>query len=406
MQARDRVLSALEHGEPERIPVDLSGHRSSGISALLYPRLRRFLGLPEVPVRVYDLIQQLAVVDDDVLDLFGVDTIELGRGFAQSEEDWIDWVLPDGSPCLVPNWCRPEREENRWVLLSRSGRVVGQMPDGTLYFNQCYFPFADEEEDLTDLERVLDESVWHLAAPPPGPVLDAQLREGASRLRESTDRAILGLFGGSLYETGQMLYRNDGFLLLLAGEPLRAHRFLDHLTEYHLERLDRYLSIVGPFIDVIVFTDDLGMQTGLQISPEMYREFFKSRHGALCERVRKSTDLKVMLHSCGGIRELLPDLIDLGLDAINPVQISCPGMDARELKSEFGRAIAFWGGGCELGHTLHSKSPEELARHVRERVEILSPEGGFVFQAEHNILSDVPPENVVAIFEAVAGLSR
>jgi len=152
MNSRERILTALNHREPDRVPIDLSGHRSSGISAILYPKLRAFLGLPPRPVRVYDPIQQLAIVDEDMLDLFGVDTIELGRGFALNEKDWVDWVLPDGSPCKMSVWAFPEREENRWVLRSKSGKVIAQMPDGALYFEQTYYPFFEEE----NLEKLLE----------------------------------------------------------------------------------------------------------------------------------------------------------------------------------------------------------------------------------------------------------
>ena len=164
MTSRERILAALNHEEPDRIPVDLSGHRSSGISAILYPQLRSFLGLPQKPVRVYDLIQQLAIVDEDVLEIFGVDTIELGRGFALEEEDWSGWVLPDGTPCLVPAWFVPEREEDRWVLRAKSGREIAIMPDGALYFEQTYYPFCDGEEDLNAIEAAFDEGMWTAVA--------------------------------------------------------------------------------------------------------------------------------------------------------------------------------------------------------------------------------------------------
>ena len=134
MTPRERVLAALEHKETDRVPVDLSGHRSSGIAAIAYPKLREYLGLPPKPIRVYDIIQQLAVVDEDVLERFGIDTIELGRGFAQEEQSWQPWILPDGTACFVPAWTRLEREDKRWIIRSDSGRILAHMPDGSLYF--------------------------------------------------------------------------------------------------------------------------------------------------------------------------------------------------------------------------------------------------------------------------------
>ena len=271
MDHRSRVLVALNHGSPDRVPIDLGGHRSSGIAAVAYARLRDFLGLDARPIRVYDIQQQLAVLDDDVLNRFDVDTIELGRGFALDDAAWRDWVLPDGTPCQVPCWLDLHREAAAWVLRGPSGRVSGRMPDGALYFETAYFPYADAEPDLDLLPEVMAECMW-AAAGPPGPLVegpggDDRLVEGAKRLRARTDRAIIGLFGGNLMEWGQYLYRNDNFLALLAAEPAQAHAVLERLTEIHMRNLEHYLGLVGPYIDVVLFGDDLGMQTGPQISP-------------------------------------------------------------------------------------------------------------------------------------------
>ncbi len=209
MTSRERILAALNHQQPDRVPIDFGGHRSSGIAAIAYRKLRDALGLQPKPIRVYDPIQQLAIVDDDVLERFAVDTIELGRGFAQEDEHWADWTLPDGSPCQMPVWALPEREEGRWVMKSQSGRIVGQMPDGAIYFEQTCWPFF-EEDDLSRLEEAMSETMWIAMRTPPGPLVtgkfgDDAMVEGAQRLRQRTDRAILALFGGNLLEIGQFL---------------------------------------------------------------------------------------------------------------------------------------------------------------------------------------------------------
>jgi uroporphyrinogen decarboxylase len=399
MTSRERVLAALEHREPARAPVDLSGHRSSGIAALAYPKLRQALGLPPAPIHVYDVVQQLAVVDEDVLDRFGVDTIEMGRGFALQETDWIPWTLPNGMECFVPAWTPIERQERRWVIRAPNGKILAHMPDGALYFEQTYFPMAEAGGPRT-VREALDQTMWTAIASPPGPVDSQALRKGARQLRARTSRAIIGLFGGNLFEIGQFCYRNDLFMMMLAAEPEKTHAFLDELMEIHLEKLERFLATVGPYIDIILFGDDLGMQTGPMISPRMYREFFKPRHRLLWNRAKELAPVKVMLHCCGGVRELLPDLIEAGLDAINPVQISCRGMDAGELKAEFGRDITFWGGGCDTRDVLINATPAQVAEHVKRQVEILRPGGGFVFQQVHNILANVPPENIIAMLDA------
>jgi uroporphyrinogen decarboxylase len=416
MSSRERVLRAFTHRDPDRVPLDFSGHRSSGIAALSYGPLRAHLGLSKRLVRVYDPIQQLAVVDDDVLERFGVDTVEMGRAFSDSPRDWQEWKLPDGTPCLMPAWVGLKREEGQWVMRSPSGTLLGRMPDGALYFEQVNFPFLDGD-DSAPIPRAFDECMWTASstAAPPGPAeSDRQRADGARRLRASTERAIIGLFGGNLLEVGQFLYRNDNFFMLLAGEPERAEAFLDRVVEHHLESLRSFLAAVGDSIDIIVFGDDLGMQTGPQISPDMYRRFFKPRHALLWKTAKELAPsgrggepgrppLRVMLHSCGSIRALLPDLIDAGLEAVNPVQVSTSGMEAAALKRDFGRDIVLWGGGCDTQSVLRTATPAQVRAHVRAQVAALAPGGGFVFQQVHNILAQVPPENIAAMFEAVRG---
>jgi uroporphyrinogen decarboxylase len=398
---RARTLAALNHQASDRFPVDLSAHRSSGISAILYPRLRAALGLSARPVRVYDPVQQLAIVDEDVLDRLDIDTIELGRGFCQEDEWWRDWELPDGSPCQLPRWVDPVRSADGGWALTREGRRLGRMPAGALHFDQTYWPRLGEPE--LPLEESFASSMWHVyGAPPPAGLSDVELAAGARRLRASSDRCIVALFGGNLLETGQMLYRMDEFLMLLGAEPARAHEFLDQLVERHLARLERFLGAVGPSIDVIVFGDDLGAQNGPQISPRMYREFFQPRHAALWRRARQLAPVKVMLHCCGAVRPLLPLLIEAGLDAINPVQINCRGMEAEALKRDFGSDLTFWGGGCDTQRMLPSATPGEVRAHVLEQCRKLAPGGGFVFQQVHNIMANVPVENVLAMYAAAA----
>jgi uroporphyrinogen decarboxylase len=172
--------------------------------------------------------------------------------------------------------------------------------------------------------------------------------------------------------------------------------------EIHLRNLDGFLTAVASHIDVILFGDDLGMQSGPQMSPAMYREYFQPRERAMWQIVKqRAPHLKIMLHCCGGVRELLPGLIDAGLEAINPVQVTCRGMEPAGLKRDFGDRLTFWGGGCDTRDVLIKGTPAQVNEHVRKQVEILRPGGGFIFQQVHNILADVPPANVVAMYDAV-----
>jgi uroporphyrinogen decarboxylase len=411
MTSRERVLAALNHTEPDRIPIDLGAHRSSGIAAIAYHHLRKHLGLPEKSIRVYDMVQQLAIVDEDVLDLFGVDCIEMGRGFLLEDSDWKPWVLPDGTPCEIPGYIQLEPQGEHWLLMDAEGNDVGILKKGSLYFEQTRFPLMErgiENDHFEDLEEMLGRQMWSAIAHPGGHLkMDEsglkELAAGAKALRESTDRAIVGLFGGNMFEIPQMLYRMDNYLLATGMYPDKVAELSEKLYQIHLKNLELWMSAVGPYIDVVLFGDDLGGQQGPLIGPEAYREYYKPYHKKLWGRARELADVKVQLHCCGGIYELIEDLIDAGLDAFNPVQISCRGMDPAILKTEFGDRITFWGGGCDTQRILPMSTAEEVASHVQEMTSILSPGGGFIFQQVHNILANVAPENVVAMMEAIHG---
>ncbi len=412
MNSRERVMAAVDHRETDRVPIDLGGHRSSGIMAVAYDKLKKHLGITSGDIYVYDFVQQLAIVEEPVLDRFGVDTIELGRGFDRDPDHWRDWVLPDGTPCKIPATIQPVEVDGDWHIYHEDGTLIAIQKAGSLYFEQTCWPLADSEDEVFgDLETPQEKVMWSVLRSPPTTIdYDEEglwaLEEGARALRASTDRAIIGLFGGNLLEMGQFLFRNDNFFLLLAAESERAHRFLDSLVELHLQNLERFLSAVGPHIDIIMFGDDLGMQTGPQISPSMYKEFFKPRQRLMWQRAKELADVKVMLHSCGGIYPFLGDMIDVGLDIIQPVQISAQGMDPERLKREFGQDICLWGGGCDTQQVLPNGESDEISEHVRRNIDILFPDGGFVFQQVHNIMADVPPENVVAMLDAVRAYGK
>jgi len=405
--SRERVMKAVAHQEPDRVPVDFSGHRSSGIMAIAYNKLKQHLGIASGDIYVYDFVQQLAIVEPAVLERFNVDVVEMGRGFALKLEDWRDWVLPDGTPCKIPAFIQPAKVGDDWQILDPDGALIAIQKEGSLYFEQTCFPWLEDGgDDFSDLEAAMDKVMWATLGAPPAPIGfdDAgliQLAEGAKRLRGSSDRAIIGLFGGNLMEWGQFLFRMDNFLMRLAMEPARMHSFLDKLTDMHLANLEKFLSAVGPYIDIIMFGDDLGMQRGPQISPKMYHEMFFPRHRAMWMRAKELADVKVMLHSCGSIAPFIPDFIEAGLDILQPIQTSARSMEAVALKQEYGRDLCLWGGGCDTQHVLPRGTPDDVVAEVSRQVTALAPGGGFVFQQVHNIMADVSPQNVVAMLDAV-----
>ena len=409
MSSRARVLQSLECREPDRVAVDFGGHRSSGISALAYAELKREMGITSGDVYVYDVVQQLAVVEEPVLDALGIDVVEMGRGFLLEDSEWQDWQLPDGTPCKLPGYVRVERRGEEWHLLDTEGTDLAVMKPGCLYFEQVHFPWLGRDVEKGDsalLEEVLPDTMW-TGVPSPAAHLpfDAagldELRRGAERFRSRTDRAIVGLFGGNMFEIPQFLYRIDGYLESVAAAPEACLELSERLCEIHLQNLEKWLAAVGPSIDIVVFGDDLGGQNGPMISPDTYRRLYKPFHARLWHRAKELADVKVLLHSCGGIEPLLEDLIEAGTDAVNPVQTTSVGMEPRRLKDTYGGRLTLWGGGCDTRRVLPAASPGEVRRHVEEQLEILAPGGGFVFQQVHNILADVPPANVLAMFDAV-----
>ena len=409
MTSRERVMAALEHRQPDVPPVDFGGHRSSGIMAIAYSQLKKLLGISTGAIYVYDIIQQLAVVEDPVLDAFGVDTVEMGRGFLIDDDEWMDWVLPDGTPCKVPAFLNLEKRGEDWHLLSENGLSLGVQRKGCLYFEQTHFPLMErgiEGDSFDDLDEQFAQAMW-TAIPTPGAHLPmnqrglAELAAGAKSLRERTDRAIIGLFGGNLFEVPTFLYRIDNYLAEMAAHPKDVERLSEALSARYLTKLESWLGAVGPYIDIVLFGDDLGGQTGPLMSPQMYRRFYKPWHSKMWARAKELADVKVMLHCCGGVEPLLDDLIEAGLDAINPVQITSRDMDARHLKERFGDRLTLWGGGCDTRNVLPEGSPDEVRAHVRRQVSTLNPGGGFVFQQVHNIMAGVPAMNIVAMFDAV-----
>lgn len=390
MNSRERVLMALAHREPDRVPIDFGGMRSTGIMALAYAPLRRRLGLEDGPVYVYDVGQQLAVIEEPVRRRFGVDVVPLDY---DALGPWQPYTLPDGTPAWLPAHYRIERDADGFqYLLDDDGRRVSAMPPDGFYFDAIYRPLANATT-VDDLKAYkwsgrTDEEL-------------ARLREEARRLYENTDYAIMGAFGGNILESGQGLRGWEQFMLDLAYGGIFLETFLELLTENHLRNLERYLNAVGEYIQIIQMGDDLGTQRGPQLSVEMYRRWIKPYHQRIYRWVHEHyPHIYVFLHSCGGIYELIPDLIDEGVQILNPVQTSAYGMDPVRLKREFGRDLVFWGGGCETQTTLPRGTPDEVRRQVRERLEIFAPGGGYVFNQIHNVQHGVPPENVVAMFEA------
>ena len=408
MTSRERILTAIQHREPDQVPVDLGATPSSGISAIAYGNLKRHLGLRQGDTRVYDVVQQLAQPEDFILDRFGVDVVDVGRTFNISDSDWHDAVLADGQTAQLPAWFHPERQaDGSFIARHPDGTDIAHMPAGGIFYDQSYFPYLDGyPSDFHDLSAQMGKILWAALAHSPwdhakDPGFWDLLRQRALALRRSTDRALMIVVGCNLFEWGTFLRRMDNFLMDLVAEPENVERLLEALMERHLAALKRVCQAVGDIADILRFGDDLGANGGPFMSPKLYRQFFKPRHSLLCDYVHRHTRMKTFLHSCGSIHALLPDLIEAGYDIINPVQTTCRDMEPERLKADFGKDICFWGGGCDTKSVLNTATPAQVKEHVKRRLEVFMPGGGFVFNTVHNILPEVPPQNIVAMYEAV-----
>ncbi|HTP01506.1 MAG TPA: uroporphyrinogen decarboxylase family protein, partial [Anaerolineales bacterium] len=237
---------------------------------------------------------------------------------------------------------------------------------------------------------------------PDPPLLNAQLGEKARHLYETTDFALVGsaVIGGGIFEQPARVMGLQNFLMALVSEPAFADRLMERITDIYIESCNNYLDCVGPYIQVFTYWDDVAGQNGWLINPALYRRVIKPKQRRLVEAIKRKTGAKLFYHSCGASRDLIPDLIDIGFDILNPVQVSAKGMDTRELKAEFGRDIVFWGGGVDTQRVLPFGKPQEVVDEVRRRIDDLAPGGGFVFAAVHNIQALVPVENIVAAFDA------
>ena len=408
MTSRARILAAIAHQEPDRVPIDLGATPSSGISAIAYGRLNRHLGFAAGKTRVYDVVQQLAQPEEAILDRFKIDAVDVGRTFNTRDEDWRAVTLFDGSAAEYPQWFKPEPlPDGGWRALAPDGTEIAVQLKDMNFYDQTCFPWLDDyPADHRGLPAAMAKVHWAALAHSPWdsagqPGFWDTLRANAIALRASTDRAIMLVIGCNLFEWGTFLRRMDNFLMDLIAEPEQVEALLDGLMDIHLRTLANACAAVGDVVDICRFGDDLGTDTGPFMAPATYRKFFKARHARLCDFVHGHSGMKTFLHSCGSIHALLPDLIDAGFDVVNPVQTACRDMEPGRLKNEFGKDITFWGGGADTRATLNHGSVADVRRDVLDRLKIFAPGGGFVFNTIHNILPDVPPENIVAMFDAI-----
>jgi uroporphyrinogen decarboxylase len=401
MNHRDRVLAALRHEEPDRVPIDFGGTMDSTISAFGYQALRNQLCLPPTVTRVQDVYQQTAVLEEDVRLALGVDILSV----PDQPTAWRTGTLPDGSPAEVPAGFQPTvQEDGSQVVRDEAGTVTLKMPRGGFYFDPVYSPLTGATS-VREIESCLPQ-IETYDTPAHLDMSYEKLAEKARALREGTDYLLVGFFGGHVFQAAQSLRGWETFLMDLLVNRAFAEALMDHLAEANIRRFERYAATVGQYVHVIHFEDDLGMQDRPLLRPSLYREVVKPYQERLFRFARSRCDAYLLLHTDGAVAPFIPDFIEMGIDALNPVQVSAAGMDSRELKRQFGADISFWGAGCDSQVVLPFGTPGEVADEVKRRIDDLAPGGGYVFGPIHNIQAGVPPENTVTMFKIAGEYGR
>jgi len=408
-------MLALNHQEPDHVPLDLGGSPVSGMHVSVVYALRQALGLdaPGTPVKVVEPYQMLGEIAPDLIAALGVDVVPLGAPatmFGFKNEGWKPWTTFDGTPVLVPNGFNTTPEPNGDLLMYPEGDASappsGRMPSGGWYFDAIVRqPPIDEanlnvEDNLEEFTPIADDVLSHFA------------RE-AERLYTQTDKAILANFGGTAF----------GDIALVPATWLKHPKGIRDIEEWYvstvarrdyvwavferqceiaLANLEKLYTAVGDRVSVVMVTGtDFGAQSGPFISPKAYQSLYQPFHARVNTWIHTHTPWKTFIHSCGSVYALIPDFIDAGFDILNPVQCSAAHMDPVALKQNFGDRITFWGGGVDTQKTLPFGAPDDVRREVRERLRIFAPGGGFIFNTIHNVQPLSPVENVLALYQTV-----
>ncbi|MCK4514651.1 MAG: methyltransferase, partial [Spirochaetaceae bacterium] len=300
--------------------------------------------------------------------------------------------LPDGTPCLYPCEFNPVVDDKGNSTIHVGDLPFARMPRNGLYFDQIAYPLSGvtEKGDLRNC---------HPAVPMDGEEIDFMVND-IERLYASTDKSIVMIFGGSIFEQSQRDFGHEDFYCNLATAPDLMHAHFERITEANINNLRSVLDRAADKVDVVHFFDDIGSQFALQISPTMYREMIKPYHARQCQFIHENyPDIKVLMHCCGAIFDLIPEFIEIGVDLLNPVQISATGMDPQKLKDTYGKDIMFWGGGADTQNFDQYETIDDVQRHVDGLVKIFSQGGGYVFSQVHNFQADVAPEKILAVYE-------
>lgn len=393
MTGRERVLATLERRKPDVIPLDIGGTDCTSIHVIAYEKLRKRMGLGDRPIRLGCLGQLIAQTEPVVMDALGVDVEVL----------WFDslatktWKTPFGLELEVPEKLAVEDlPDGSSVLKNPLGQVWARRAANACYFDPVNPPLANiaSPRELGQFDPLFER--WDFSY-----VYDEPLESLAQRARQqytSTQRAVTSLWRMHYNQAGQLMRGYEQFFIDLVENRNLVRAMMEKLHDVYLRRAEAFFQAFGPWFDIVFLTDDLGTQQSGLMSPRMYREMIYPYVSDLVGKI-KARGKKVVMHSCGSVYDFIPSMIEMGVDALNPVQVSARNMNPRKLVQEFGRDIAFWGGGCDTQHALNAPDPEIVRRDVSLRLSEFGPQAHLVFSQVHNIQYDVPPQNILAMWD-------
>ena len=373
MTHRERVMRAVSHQEPDRVPMDLGSHVNSSIHSFAYQKLKAALGVDvDKPTGLVSKMMQDVAVQDNVLNVLDIDARGVFHGSCKSQkDDGYEWI-------------------DEWG-------VARIKPQGAYYYDMVRAPLAGQ---------ITVQDIANYPWPPlDDPAIVRELREQVKHWRATTDCAIVLNVPSAFVHQSQYMRGFEDWFMDLAADPKLAAALIDAILDIRMAWGAQILDAVGQDVDIILTSDDMGTQTGLQFSPRTYRQLLKPRHAKYWDMIHSKTNAPVMLHSCGSIYEIMPDFIDMGIQIINPVQTHAVNMQPEKLKKEFGAHLTFWGG-VDIQEVMPFGSPEDVRNEVRYLFETLGKGGGWVLCPAHNLQPEIPPENIIALYQAGRELCR
>jgi uroporphyrinogen decarboxylase len=377
MNSRERILTAINHREPDRVPFDLGACQVTGIHVVAYQNLRKALGLPKIEIKMCDAVQQLASIDDDVVARMNIDTRGL---YPLNSHNW-HFVAEDAGDC--------------WAYRDEWGITHHRPKENGFYYSVVDVPLPQPDLSVEDICNYPWPEVGN-------PERMAGLRELALNYRTSGYAVVLKDAFAGIFEFAQRIVGMENLLMMMITNEKAACALFDKLLELKLIYWQTALAELGDLVDVVTYADDYGTQESQIISPDMFRRLLKPRIKVLFETFIKSAPhAKRFFHSDGNVRPLIPDFIEMGVDILNPIHIRAKHMEPAGLKRDYGQDLVFWGGGVDTQGILPYGTPREVKDDVRRNIEALAPGGGYVFNTIHNIQADVPPENLIAMWQAL-----